>query len=142
MSTIRTFVFRDRRATSAIEFAIVSPIFLLLLFGMVAFGIHFGASHSVQQIAADAARASVAGLDETEREAIVTRYVDEHAGGYPLIDPTKLTISAADDGAADGAFTVSLSYDARGLPIWNLLAGLPLPGKTIVKQSVIRMGGI
>lgn len=132
----------DRRATSAVEFAVISPFFLLIIFGMVAYGLYFGASHSVQQIAADAARAAVAGLNEDERETIVARYIDEHAEGYPLIDPAKLTITAKDDPANDGAFTVALAYDARGLPIWNLFPGLPLPGKTIFKQSVIRMGGL
>ena len=34
----------------------LAPLFILLLLGMVAYGIYFGASHSVQQIAADAAR--------------------------------------------------------------------------------------
>ena len=31
----------DRRATSAVEFAHLSPLFLLLLFGLIAFGIYF-----------------------------------------------------------------------------------------------------
>ncbi|TIM19494.1 MAG: pilus assembly protein, partial [Mesorhizobium sp.] len=48
--------FREQSGTSAIEFALLAPIFILLLLGMVAYGIYFGASHSVQQIAADAAR--------------------------------------------------------------------------------------
>jgi len=45
----------DAAGTSAVEFAMLAPIFVLLLPGMVAYGIYFGASHSVQQIAADAA---------------------------------------------------------------------------------------
>ena len=52
----------DRSATSAIEFAILSPLFIFFVMGMVAYGIYFGAAHSVQQIAADAARTAIAGL--------------------------------------------------------------------------------
>lgn len=132
----------DRRATSAVEFALISPLFILLLVGMLAYGIYFGASHSVQQIAADAARAAVAGLDTDERQAIVDRYIDAYGSGYPLVDAEKLTIVAADDPAGDGEFTVALSYDAGDLPIWNLLPDLPLPGRTIVKRAVVRIGGI
>ena len=44
----------------------LAPIFVLLLPGMVAYGIYFGASHSVKQIAADAARTAIAGLNQTE----------------------------------------------------------------------------
>ena len=132
----------DRRASSAVEFALISPLFILLLFGMVAYGIYLGASHSVQQIAADAARAAVAGLDAGERQAIVSRYIDAHGSGYPLVDPTKLSIVATDDPAGDGEFTVALSYDASALPVWDLLPALPLPGRTIVKRSVVRIGGM
>jgi Flp pilus assembly protein TadG len=46
----------DTAGTSAVEFAMLAPLFILLLLGMVAYGIYFGASHWVQQIAADAAR--------------------------------------------------------------------------------------
>jgi Flp pilus assembly protein TadG len=46
---------RNRQAAVAVEFAILSPIYIFLLVGMVAYGIYFGAAHSVQQIAADAA---------------------------------------------------------------------------------------
>ncbi|TIT07981.1 MAG: pilus assembly protein, partial [Mesorhizobium sp.] len=34
------------------------------------------------------------------------------------------------------------SYDARELPIWNLLDSLPMPSMTIKRQSTIRVGGI
>lgn len=132
----------SRAATSAIEFAILCPVFLLMLMGMLAYGVYFGASHSLQQIAADAARAAVAGLDEGERRKIVQDYLATNAASYPLIDPAKLTASADDDPAGDGEFTVAIRYDARDLPIWNLAGGLPLPKTTIVKRSVIRVGGL
>lgn len=96
----------------------------------------------MQQIAADAARAAVAGLDTGERQTIVSRYIEAHGSGYPLVDPAKLTVIAADDPMGDGEFTVVLGYDADNLPIWNLLPDLPLPGRTIVKRSVIRIGGL
>jgi Flp pilus assembly protein TadG len=44
---------------------------------------------------------------------------------------------------ADGSqFVVSISYDARNLPIWNLFPGIAMPGTTIKRQSTIRVGGI
>jgi Flp pilus assembly protein TadG len=48
---------------SAVEFAIIAPVFILMIVGMLAYGIYFGAANSVQQIAADAARTSIAGLN-------------------------------------------------------------------------------
>ena len=52
----------DNSGVAAIEFAIVAPIFFLMVFGMLAYAIYFGVVHSVQQLAADAARVSVGGL--------------------------------------------------------------------------------
>ncbi|HEU4985910.1 MAG TPA: TadE/TadG family type IV pilus assembly protein [Rhizobiaceae bacterium] len=132
---------RDRTGTSAIEFAVLSPIFFLLMMGILAYGIYFGASHSIQQIAADAARAAVAGLSEEERRSIAASYVSNHAGGYILVDPEKIAVDVEPTASDASAFAVSVSYDARQLPIWNLLSGLPLPDVTIARRSVIRMGG-
>lgn len=58
---------RSLDATSAIEFALVAPVLLLLLFGIIGYGYILGVYHGVQQIAAEAARASVSGLNDTER---------------------------------------------------------------------------
>jgi len=135
-------VWRDRSGTSAIEFALLAPIFILFLLGMIAYGIYFGASHSIQQIAADAARTAIAGLNETERRTLVSNYIRVNAGGYPFVDPQKLVMDARDSTADGSQFVVSLSYDASALPIWNLLGELPLPGRTISRRSVIRVGGL
>lgn len=132
----------EASATSAVEFALLSPLFVLLLMGMSAYGIYFGASHSVQQIAADAARTALAGLDKDERQTLVTNFVSKNAAGYPFIDPARLTVEASDNTADGSQFVVALSYDARNLPIWNLFDGLPLPDMTIAKRTTIRIGGI
>lgn len=132
----------DRSATSAIEFAILAPIFILFLMGMIAYGVYFGASHSVQQIAADAARTAIAGQTGVERQTIVEAFIDQNAAGYPFISRDRLTFSAADSRSDSNQFDVSVSYDARTLPIWSLLPDLPLPGTTIVFRSTIRIGGI
>jgi Flp pilus assembly protein TadG len=109
--------------------------------GMIAYGIYFSAMHSLQQLAADAARASIAGLDEVERRGIVRSFLDVHADGYVFIDRDKLDVEVGD--AAGGTqFVVRLRYDASHLPIWGLLDALPLPEKTILRTSTIRVGGI
>jgi Flp pilus assembly protein TadG len=133
---------RDSAGTSAIEFAMLAPLFILLLLGMVAYGIYFGASHSVQQISADAARTAISGLDQQERQTLVDNFIRDNAAGYPFIDPQGLTVTAADSNADASQFVVSVRYDARNLPIWNLLADLPLPAMAIAKRSTIRIGGL
>ncbi len=131
-----------RKGASAVEFALLAPLFIFLLLGMVAYGIYFGASHSLQQISADAARTAVAGLDAAERQALVDRFIAANAAGYPFIDALKLTVAANDSAADANQFVVSVTYDARELPIWNLFSALPLPDTTIARRSTIRIGGL
>ncbi len=133
---------RDRSASAAVEFAILSPIFILLLLGMVAYGIYFGASHSVQQLAADAARTAIAGLSAPERQALVSDFIGRNAAGYPFVDPGKLVVEARDSASDGSQFVVSIRYDATNLPIWGLFDGLAMPGTTIERSSTIRRGGL
>jgi Flp pilus assembly protein TadG len=128
--------------TSAIEFAIVAPLFIFLVLGMIAYGIYFGAAHSVQQLAADAARTAIAGLDETERQTLAQHFIDVNAGGYSFIEADKLEVEVNDNPDDEQQFVVSVQYDAGNLPIWRFLTRLPLPGKTISRSSTIRLGGI
>lgn len=126
---------------AAVEFAIIAPIFIFLFMGLIAYGIYFGAMHSLQQLSADAARISIAGLDREERELLVQSFLDEHAGGYMFMDPGKLQVEVGD--SLEGTqFTVTLRYDAGDLPIWGLFDLMPLAGKTIHRSSTIRIGGI
>jgi len=133
--------FRNKAGTAAVEFAILAPIFLLLLMGVIAFGIYLGAANAVQQLAADATRTALAGIDATERQTLATTYIQKNAAKYMLINPAQIQ-TAIDNAASDPSqFTVTISYNAANLPIWNLLTGLPLPGKTITRASTIRLGG-
>jgi Flp pilus assembly protein TadG len=132
---------RDRRGVSAIEFALVFPIFVLLLCAILAFGLYIGAAHSVQQLAADAARASVAGLNDTERTSIATQHVARTASQYMLIDAASVTAVAGPVAGSPDDFEVRVSYDASRLPIWQLVAILPLPERTIERVAVVRRGG-
>jgi Flp pilus assembly protein TadG len=131
-----------RAGTSAVEFALLSPLYFLLMFGMAAYGIYFGASHSVQQLAADAARVAVAGLSATERQSLASDFVARNASTYAFVDGARIGVTVADNPTDTSQFVIALTYDARGLPIWNLFHGLPLPDMTIARRSTIRIGGI
>ena len=128
--------------TAAVEFAIVAPLFIFIVMGMIAYGIYFGAAHSVQQIAADAARTAIAGLDETERQTLAQHFIDTNAGGYTFIEADKIGVEVSDNPDDAQQFVVSVQYEADNLPIWRFLTHLPLPGKTISRSSTIRIGGI
>lgn len=132
---------RCKKGSTAVEFAILSPVYFLFLLGMIAYGIYLGAAHSVQQLASEAARLSVAGLSETERRDMARDYIVTHSSGYAFVDPEKLEILVFDSVADRTRFIVDLRYDARHLPIWSLFDGLVMPGSTIERRSTVRIGG-
>lgn len=130
-----------RTASSAVEFALIMPVFVALLFGIIMFGAYLGMVHDVQQLAAEAARSSVAGLSESERSSLATGYVTANAPSYPLIDPAKLKVKAATSSTDANVFVVALSYDARGSFIYSLPSFVGAPSSTIVRSAAIPRGG-
>ncbi len=116
-------------------------MFLTLLFGIIAYGIYFGAVHSTSQLAADAARASVAGLSDTERATIATSHVRTNVPAYVLLDPERIEVTAEPLEADARQFRVSVRYDASALPIWNFSPLFPLPERMIERTATIQRGG-
>jgi len=135
-------LFTCRSGVAAVEFALLLPVYLLLLFGMIAYAIYFGAAHAVQQLAADAARTAIAGLTEQERNGLVEGYLARNAESYVLIDPARLSFVVGDKPNDASQYLVTVRYDASALPIWELSPPLPLPSRIIAFSSSIRRGGI
>lgn len=134
-------VAQNRSGASALEFAIVLPVFLLIVLGILTYGIYLGSVHSVEQLAADAARASVAGLSDSERVQIATQHVTTNAKGYPLLNPSKVEIEAGASPLDASQFRVLVRFDASDLPIWIMAGIVPMPDRMIERTSVIKRGG-
>lgn len=132
---------RDERGASAIEFAIVAPLFLAMVLGLLVYGLYLSSAHSVAQLAADAARASVAGISDAERTQLATSYIDANAGAYPLLTARLISSEAGPDPQDNSQFRVSVRFDSSELPIWGLDAFVPLSTRTIERTSVIKRGG-
>lgn len=66
---------REERGAAIVEMALVLPLLLALLMGVLVYGQYFMLAHSVQQAANDGARASIVGLDAADRRAVATRAV-------------------------------------------------------------------
>lgn len=132
---------KDRNGTSALEFAIIAPLFFLVLFTLMAYGIYLSVTHSVQQIAADAARTAVAGLNPTERVTLVNRYLDASRFNYSFLNRKKMNVLVADDPGNPDQFTVTISYDSSDLPIWKMFT-FALPEEKIERYATVRVGGM
>lgn len=132
---------RNIEGAAALEFAIVAPLFFLVIFTMIGYGIYLSATHAIQQIAADAARTAVAGLSATERKSLANTFIQSTTLDYAFIDRDKLTIDVEDDASNLNQFTVTIAYDSSELPIWKLFS-FALPDDQIKRYATIRVGGI
>lgn len=131
----------DQYGVAAIEFAFIAPIFLLMLFGIVAFASIYGTMHAVQQLTSEAARASVAGLDDGERGRLVSDFITGNIGGYVLLDRAKLNSSAATIPGQPSNYRVTVAYDNSSSFVYMFRNLLPLPAPQIQYSSVVVRGG-
>lgn len=133
---------KNNRGSIAVEFALIMPIFALMMMGILVFGIYFGMVHALQQLAAEAARASVAGLSEQERSALARQYVDRSVQAYAFLEPAKLTVITQPNATQSNLYEVKLSYDASSSPIWSLNNLIPvMPSSQIERSAIVQQGG-
>jgi len=133
----RQFV-HDEDGASAVEFAMVMPVFVLLVLGIVGFATVVSTYNGVQQLVAEAARASVAGLSDSERDRIARSYISGNAGAYPFIDPGRLQVTTLPQPTA---FQVQARYDMSDSFVFLLAPLVPLPSPVIVRSAAVQRGG-
>lgn len=125
-NSLRAFRVGENGAV-AVEFALIAPLLIALVFGIISFGYLFGVSHSVQQLAAEAARVSVKGLQYKERKELAEEYVDNAKMRYPLLRQEAITRTAeVTNGALSDDIQVTVTYAVEGslLDLANSLFGL------------------
>jgi Flp pilus assembly protein TadG len=127
-----------RGGSAAIEFALVGPLLILLLTGMVVYGGWFWLAQSVQSLASESARAAVGGMDDAERRQLATAFVAREAARGSGLSPALITTTVLSDAES---VRVRIAYDAHTHPILLLAGPLPKPPTTIERSAVIRTGG-
>ena len=98
----------------AIEFALLAPLLFAMLFGIVCLGYFIALSHSVHDLAAASARASLAGITTAERQDFAEAYLAEAGSRYPLLDSSALSSTVSVSEGASAGITVNLDYALDG----------------------------
>ncbi|KTE17686.1 TadE/TadG family type IV pilus assembly protein [Sphingopyxis sp. H115] len=122
---------REERGAAIVEMALVLPLLLALLMGVVVYGHYFMLAHSVQQAANDGARASIVGLDAADREAVATRAVGRSLGA--VTGTHTVAVSETSE-----AITVAVTFT---VPEDSLLqsAFVPSPGNIIRARATFEL---
>jgi Flp pilus assembly protein TadG len=144
LHTMRWLTYRlriDLAGAIAVEFAFIAPILLVLLFGIIGYGYTFSVYNGVQQLAAEAARASVAGLDDAERERLARAFVAHSVGSYAFLNPSKLTVRTVAQGAPTPSFEVTIAYDYSDTIFSRLGSIVALPMPVVERRAVVQRGG-
>jgi Flp pilus assembly protein TadG len=128
----------DSRGNAAVEFAIIAPLLILFLFGIVCYGGYFWMAHNIQELANDAARSAVAGLTDAERRSLAQASLTNEIATYAVLNPALASVTYSGDAQF---FTIAVSYNATSTPFWLLGQLLPMPSKVIVRSASIRLGG-
>lgn len=101
---------RGDHGAQAVEFAILVPILLLILGGIVGFGFVFNAQITLTQAAREGARlAAICGQDAGCLGGVDTK-VQENAGGLTL-SAGQISVTSCPAGVADASATVEITYD-------------------------------
>ncbi len=127
-----------------VEFTLILPIFLLLLFAIVDFGRGFYTWVLVTNAAREGARMAAV---QSDASTIDQRIYDSFCDNYPSscgLDPAKLSISKTNvQGSRGSAVQIDLSYDFQfATPIGgilNIVSGGNLTAPTITAHSSMRL---
>ena len=135
---------RNRRGAAAVEFAVVAPVFFLLVFGLI----EFGRMVMVQQVITNASRegSRIAVLDDPRDGSVVTAGVRQTVEDYL----TSAGINGADvdvdpDPPTDAGYgepvtvTVSIPFDqVSWLPSPFFLGGRTMEAKTVMRRETVQ----
>lgn len=127
-----------RSGSIAIEFALLCPITIFILFGIVSYGGYFWLATTLQELANDSARAAIAGLSTAERQSLAQTQITEEVPQYKYLNASLIATSVT---AQTDAMTVNVVYDASKTPFWAFADLIPMPSSTITRSATIKLAG-
>ena len=125
---------------AALEFALVAPALLMLIFAIIIYSFWFSALLGVRHAAAEGARAAMAGLSSSERTDLARARAQAVINGYGTLLGSGGTpdIQAQPDGI--GQFKVQVRYDMSGSPLIRYASFVPLPSTTLGATVIVTNG--
>jgi len=123
---------REERGAAAVEFALVAPLLLLLVFGIISYGYMLSFRQAVSQAAAEGARAAAVAQLNQDREQLATDAVNAAISSYQGITcadaamTCTITVAECPDDGSPAYATIDLSYAYAENPLLPTLM-VPMP---------------
>ncbi|WP_305096101.1 TadE/TadG family type IV pilus assembly protein [Croceibacterium aestuarii] len=121
MTTRSSFIhrlLRDSRAASAIEFALLAPVFFALMFGVVSVGIYMQNYNAIRSLASDAAR--FAAVEYQKNNQVSNTMLEANIAAMAVASPYNLNanllsvaVNPVNPSRVDGAleFDLDITYN-------------------------------
>ena len=134
---------KSEKGAAAIEFAIVLPVLVLLLIGIMEFSILLYDKAVITNASREGARAGIVFSDppisDAEIEAVVNNYCAGNMITFGAAPGAVTSVSRAGSGSAGDSLTVSVNYHYDFLVIPNFLSsltgGIELTGQTVMRME-------
>lgn len=131
----RRRLLRDERGAALVEMAMVLPVLMLLIMGIIVYGQWLACANALQQSANEGARASLSGLSQEERALTARQTVADSLSHYGSIDQRKVAIGIQDDGTT---LNVTVNYDMSDQSVMKL-PFVPIPDKVLSRSAAVRL---
>jgi len=130
---------RDQKGAAAVEFALVVGIFVMVLYGLIYFGMALSTKQRVTNAAAEGARAAVGAASPADAQNTAQTRVQSLLGAangrYTVLPVAAACNSAAPTGAQ--CITVTISYDWKNYPVVPAAPGLRLARVNSLGSSAV-----
>lgn len=124
----------------AVEFALVLTLLLMLILGVISFGLQFGTRILAVQAASEGARAAVAGLSDAERQSLASAAITATLDGYGGIAAAR-SVSVAVSGSPTDAVSVTVTIDLSSFQLSRFAALVPVMSARPTATVSARVGG-
>jgi len=139
MTTAR--IARKQTGAAAVEFAVILPLFLLIIFGVVEWSLYLFNDHIITDASRRGARRGIVQaspkISESEIQETVLNYTGDHLVTFGTQNTPSVTVPAICETFGDD-LEVNVSYNYQFLLLPALTAGKVTPSKTITARTVMK----
>lgn len=129
---------RNQRGGSAVELAIILFVLLLIVFGIIEFGLIFYNRQVITNASREGARFGIVARETRYTDAEITQVINDYCQGrlYPQNGTTPTVTVSAPSGTGFGDdLEVSISWPYNFIFLPDFLLGQPLYAKTVMKYE-------
>lgn len=125
---------RDERGVSSVEFALVLPLLLILMFGIIEFGLAWYSKQVVTNASREGARAGIVWQDPKMSDSEITAVVQNYLTQSGFTQPVTVTVTGA-GGASGDPLTVRVSHNYQ----FNVLPGFvtAVTGQVTIESTTV-----